>query len=94
MESEADVTDHRTPQLIIMLSGAVLIVAGLALIAVQFNQEVLISGSRPASRTIETDPSGGLKLTTTYVGLVVVAIGALLETVGYLAGLPWRRPEG
>lgn len=89
--SEADVVSDRTPQLVIMVSGAALIVTGLVLITVQFYQEVLVLGSRPASRSIETDPSGGLKLTTTYVGLVVVAIGALLETVGYLAALPWRR---
>lgn len=86
--------NDRTPQLIIMLSGAALIIAGLVLIAVQFYQEVLAVEPRTQlpTRTIETDPSGGLKLTTTYVGLVVVAIGALLETVGYLAALPWRRP--
>ena len=78
------------PQIIIMLSGAILIVVGLVLVALQFQHDTNMPAHAPDTRVLETTPTGGLKLTTTYVGLIVLGIGAALEIVGYVAALPWR----
>lgn len=78
------------PQILIMLSGAILIVVGVVLIVVQFQHELAAPTISAFPRSLETSPSGGIKLVTTYVGLIVVGIGAALETVGYVATTPWR----
>jgi hypothetical protein len=31
---------------------------------------------------------------TTYVGLIIVVVGAFLEIVGYLASKPWKSSSG
>ena len=80
----------RIPQLIVMLSGAALLVAGLVLVVVQLAVEMNAPTFVPSTRSIETSATGGIKLRTTYVGLVVMAIGAALEIVGYVATVPWR----
>jgi uncharacterized membrane protein len=82
---------ENVPQLVIMLSGAVLMVVGVVLVVVQLAHELsLPTFSGGATRSVETSPTGGIKLSTTYVGLVVLAIGAALEIVGYVAATPWR----
>lgn len=83
-------TSDRMPQLIIMLSGAVLIVIGTVLVFVQLMHEMNQPAFAPPTRALETTPTGGIQLSTTYVGLVVLAIGAALEIVGYVASTPWR----
>jgi hypothetical protein len=30
---------------------------------------------------------------TTYVGLIIVFVGAFLEIVGYVASRPWKSPQ-
>lgn len=85
--------NRQLPQLIIMISGALLIVVGIVLVAIQMGDMTLADAPR-RTRSIETTPSGGIKLTTTYVGLVVMVIGAALEIVGYLGATPWRRGGG
>lgn len=74
-----------------MVAGAFLIVAGVVLIAWQI---LIQSGEMPVdfgSRSINVEGFGAKgSLTTTYVGLIVIAIGALLETVGFLAFKPWQ----
>lgn len=84
---------NRMPQLVIMFSGAVLMVFGAVLVAIQF-QAGLMSGEPPPSRSIAIDPQGRIDLATTYIGAVIIAMGVFLEMVGYLATLPWRRPDG
>jgi hypothetical protein len=36
------------------------------------------------------EPGGGLTVSTGYVGVMVLTVGAFLETVGYLATFPWK----
>lgn len=81
------------PQLIIMLSGAALMVVGVVLVIVQLTHELNTPGFAGSSRSLETTPTGGIKLSTTYVGLVILAIGAALEIVGYVASRPWSRRD-
>jgi Flp pilus assembly protein TadB len=84
---------NKLPQLIIMLSGATLIVIGVVLLVLQLSTELNQPAFIPETRSLETTPTGGFKLTTTYVGLVVLVIGATLEIVGYVASTPWRVPR-
>ena len=71
------------PRLILSLSGALLIIAGLVLVYLQFNAEVF--GQSPApTRSLELSPNAGIKLQTTYVGLILVGIGAVLEMVALI----------
>ncbi|MCP4317970.1 MAG: hypothetical protein GY789_18595 [Hyphomicrobiales bacterium] len=81
------------PQIIIMLTGAVLT-------TIQFWSELEIArelarakseSMQLSTRSITTSPSGGFELKTTYVGLVMIVIGATLEVVGYVAATPWRK---
>jgi uncharacterized membrane protein len=77
----------RLPQIIIMLSGAALIIIGLVFVGIQFQHE-WVPGFVPPPKGIETSPTGALELTTTHVGLIIIAIGACLEIVGYFAAMP------
>jgi hypothetical protein len=72
------------PQMIIMVSGATLLVCGIGLIMYQL---VMQLGMPANPRKLELN-SQGLSLVTNYVGLVVVAIGALLEVCGFV-GVVW-----
>ena len=83
---------EKLPQLIIMLSGAALMVVGVVLIVVQLAHELNAPAFEATSRTLETTPTGGIRLSTTYVGLVVLALGAALEIVGFVASRPWSGP--
>ncbi len=76
---------NQLPQLIIMLSGAALIIIGVALVCLQFYHESQMQGLTPVMRGLTVDPRGTSSLQTTYVGLIVIAIGAVLEVVGILA---------
>ena len=72
------------------LRGA-LIVVGVVLIAVQLAYELSAPDFTPNIRQLEVERGGRLKLGTSYIGLVVLDIGAVLETVGYVASTPWKR---
>jgi hypothetical protein len=74
-----------------MISGAVLLVAGIALIIPQFYIEMLtFSQLKPVDRST-LDASKGLSFTTSYVGVMVLGIGPFLEIVGYISTVPWRQ---
>jgi hypothetical protein len=68
-------------QIFVMASGAALILAGLVLVVLQVWQS---RGTRdPMNRSLQVGPSG-LTLTTTYPGLILIALGVALEIVGFL----------
>jgi uncharacterized membrane protein len=82
------------PQLIIMISGAVLIAAGLFFVALQFQNEtraarILSQPVDPMSQHMAVDPGKGVDLSTRFVGLEIVVVGAVLEIVGFLGLKPW-----
>jgi hypothetical protein len=87
------------PQLIIMSTGAVLIAAGLIFIAMQFRNEAHAAGilSRPvdpAAQHMLVDPNKGVDLSTRFVGLEIIVVGAVLEIAGFLGVRPWKaKPE-
>jgi len=80
------------PQLIIIVSGAVLIVAGIVLVTFQMVVQLKRPKAKFASRSV--DLGGPFKtkaaLKTTYAGLVMILLGVVMEIVGYLATAPWR----
>lgn len=79
-------------QLIIMLSGALLIVVGIGLIVAQMWIEVTIPAHAFDQRSGMLKGAGTeVSVQTTYVGLIVLFVGAFLEIVGYVAGRPWKR---
>ena len=80
-------------QLIIMISGALTLLTGLIMTVHQYAAEAGKGGRNqhrpPHSRNMSFSPTGGFKVATTYVGVLIAAIGALLEIVGYLSTAPW-----
>ena len=72
--------DPRFSQLIVMSSGLALIMVGLVLTVLQFSRNMRRGEFTARSLSAGTE---GVSLSTTYVGLILVAIGALLEAVGY-----------
>lgn len=81
-------------QLIIMLSGALLIVVGIGLIVAQMWIEVTIPTQEFARRGASLEGAGTkASVQTTYVGLIVLFVGAFLEIVGYVAGRPWKAAD-
>jgi uncharacterized membrane protein len=83
-------------QLIVVCSGALLIVGGLSLIIAQFWLEASLAADGPQfpSRSANVEAGGiAASVQTTYVGLVVLVVGAVLEVVGFLATRPWRPAE-
>ena len=78
-------------QLIIMLSGALLIVVGIGLIIVQMWIEVTMPAHDFAQRGAMLEGAGTkASVQTTYVGVIVLFLGAFLEIIGYVAGKPWN----
>lgn len=79
-------------QLIIMISGAGLIIVGTILVVFQMILQVKFPEVRFPPREINV--SGPFKtkagLRTTYSGLVMIVVGALMEIIGYLATTPWK----
>jgi uncharacterized membrane protein len=83
------------PQLIIMLSGAALIVVGVVLVALQLHNEaqavhMASQPFDPREQRILVDPGKGVDLTTRFVGLEIIIVGAALEIAGFLGLKPWR----
>jgi hypothetical protein len=77
------------PQLIIMVSGAVLIVLGIALVIPQFYIEMQIYAQLKSIGASGFDASKGIHISTSYVGVMVLGTGATLEIVGYVSGI-WK----
>lgn len=79
-------------QLVVVISGAALIVLGAILVVVQMILQNRYPKAKHASRSL--DVSGPFKikaaLKTTYVGLLMILLGIVLELVGYLATAPWK----
>ena len=74
-----------------MLSGAFLIVVGIGLIIAQMSIEVFIPTQEFAQRGATLEGAGTkASIQTTYVGLIVLFVGAFLEIIGYVAGRPWK----
>jgi hypothetical protein len=70
------------PQLIVVWTGAGLVIVGVALIALQMWR----MPDEPVLRGLRLDALGAkVDLTTTYVGLVIVIVGAILEVIGLYA---------
>lgn len=83
------------PQLIIMLSGAALMIVGVVLVAYQVLDErhaarMASMPVDPNSQHMLVDPSKGVDLSTRFVGLEIIVIGAVLEIAGFLGLRPWK----
>lgn len=73
------------PRMIVTLSGAILIVVGIGLIIAQFWLGVSADTALP-SRSVGFDAGiVSAEVSTTYVGLALVVIGAVLEALGLIA---------
>lgn len=59
--------------------GAVLIIVGIGMVAYQMAK---VSWSRPPTRSANISPTKGIILKTTYPGLIVIGIGAVMVMVG------------
>ena len=78
------------PQLIIVISGAVLIAVGILAICAQMYTEFM-SGSFPGGfSSLEAIPAH-FKVSTSYVGIELVILGVVLEIVGYIGTGPWKK---
>jgi hypothetical protein len=82
-----------TAQLIIMWSGAALLAVGIILIIPQFYIEMTIYSQLKSAGLSSFDASKGIHLDTHYVGVMILAIGATLEIVGYVSTLPWKQEK-
>jgi hypothetical protein len=78
-----------------MWSGAIFIVIGVLLVVTQlaFEMQTRQFVGGPVMRGGKFDPTSGIDVKTSYVGVMVLGIGAILEIIGYLAGRPWRRDQ-
>ena len=82
------------PQMLIMSSGALLILCGIAMVAFQSYSEMTSRAPSvsPPSQRADVTPSQ-ISVTTRFPGIELVAIGALLQIVGYLGTQPWKGPS-
>lgn len=79
------------PQLILLISGTTLIVVGIGLVIAQVFIQVDAPEVTFPTRSLGIDaPSASATVETTYVGLVIIVIGAVLEIVAYVGGRPWK----
>jgi hypothetical protein len=80
------------PQLIILISGAVLILTGIILVVFQMILQMKRPDVKFQPRSLNVagpfKTKGALK--TTYAGLVMILLGVVMEIVGYLATAPWK----
>ena len=75
------------PKLIVIFSGLFLIIVGVGLIAVQFYFQVSEPEIIFPQRGANLEAVGvKAKVSTTYVGLILVVAGVFLEAVGYIFG--------
>lgn len=73
--------------MITLLSGLLLLIVGLALIVIQFYFQLTAPEITMPSRSLNLE-AGGAKanVSTTYIGLALVVVGAFLEAVGLVFG--------
>jgi uncharacterized membrane protein len=80
------------PQLIVIVSGAVLMLTGIVLVVIEMRIQMNSPGTKRITRSFNV--SGPFKtkatLKTTYAGLVMILLGAVMEVVAYLATAPWK----
>jgi hypothetical protein len=75
-----------------MLTGTFLILVGVGLIVAQIWLQVTSPETAFPVRSLEIEGAGAkASLKTTYVGLVLVVVGAVLEAIGFLASKPWKQ---
>lgn len=96
------------PQFLIMITGAVLVVAGLVFrvaevfyLGTTFSHvgvigpeslKVILQSIKPEAQKILLQGLGAkTSLQSTYVGLTLILVGTFLETVGYVAAMPWKQ---
>jgi uncharacterized membrane protein YecN with MAPEG domain len=82
---------HRLPQLIILISGAVLIGVGIVAICLQMLTQFMHGDFGSGLSSLKAFPAQ-FEVSTSYVGIELVIIGAVLEMVGYMGTGPWKRP--
>jgi hypothetical protein len=81
------------PQMLIMSSGALLILCGVAMVAYQGYSEITSQQSGVQEQQQQQSASiapGQISVKTRFPGIELVAIGALLQIVGYLGTQPWK----
>ncbi len=81
------------PQMLIMSSGALLILCGIAMVAYQGYSEITSQQSGVQQQQSASVAPGQISVTTRFPGIELVAIGALLQIVGYLGTQPWKGPS-
>jgi hypothetical protein len=79
------------PQILIMSTGTLLILCGIAMVAYQSYSEITSKHPGFPSQSATVAP-GQISVTTRFPGIELVAIGALLQIVGYLGTQPWKGP--
>jgi uncharacterized membrane protein len=78
-----------------MWSGVALIAVGVILICVQIWLQVAVPAFQAPSRSLGVEGLGTkASVQTTYVGLVLVVLGAFLEIIGYLGARPRSESPG
>ena len=76
-------------QAVIMWSGVALICAGILLVGAQIWIQIYVPTFQAASRSLGVEGLGTkASLQTTYIGLILVVLGAFLEIIGYLGARP------
>lgn len=79
------------PQLILLITGTTLIIVGIGLVIAQMFIQVDAPDVPFPTRSLNIDaPGASASVQTTYVGLVMIVIGAVLEIVAYVGGRPWK----
>ena len=78
------------PQWLIMATGVALVAVGVVLIVAQIWLQITLPEVQFPSRSANLEGVGAkASVTTTYVGLVLVVIGAFLEVIGFIGSKPW-----
>jgi hypothetical protein len=87
--------DQMRPQMLIMCTGTILILCGIAMVGYQGYSEIASPApdgvQQQQQATIAT--SGQISVKTRFPGIELIAIGALLQIVGYLGAQPWKGPS-
>ena len=83
------------PQATIMFSGTLLVLIGVLADCGQLYVELLILPKvpvqpRPNDIRVTTNE---FSATTRFAGIELVIVGAMLQVIGYLGTVPWRKPE-
>jgi len=78
-------------QMIIMLSGLLLIFFGIAAVCFQsYNEIIAQQHAVPIQPNDLFVNSTEFKATTRFAGIELILIGAILEVVGYVGTRPWK----